>query len=195
MRNHDRQILGFPAGIVIRNSGFPSFPSFSGFSGFSGILDFSDSPSFHDFPGFPVGEDPGKQWKLDGREGKQLIGGADELVVSGFPRGGYGNRDVEEAEIGVLAVENEDNGGVEADDGGSKRERDDAFLPIHAQKRAFFGHELASEWNSNRIRIDIPHLSIHCASKSLRSASLPPPPSRYPRLCGSLFRPRSLKRP
>ena len=173
MRNHDRQILGFPAGIVIRNPGFSSFPSFSGFSG---ILDFSDSPSFHDFPGFPVGEDPGKQWKLDGREGKQLIGGADELVVSGFPRGGYGNRDVEEAEIGVLAVENEDNGGVEADDGGSKRERDDAFLPIHAQKRPFFGHKLEHKWNSNGIRIGIPRFSIRCASESLRFASHLPPP-------------------
>lgn len=57
-------------------------------------------------------------------------------------RGKYGNRDVKEAEIGVLAIENQDNGGVEADDGGAKGEGNDAFLPIHAQKRPFFGHEL-----------------------------------------------------
>ena len=151
MRNHDRQMLGFPAGIHIQK------------------------PGFHSFSGFSGGEHPGKQWKLDGREGEQLIGGADELRMSDS-RGKYGNRDVKEAEIGVLAIENQDNGGVEADDGGAKREGNDAFLPIHAQKRPFFGHKLEHKWNSNGIRIDIPRFSIRCASESLRSASLLPPP-------------------
>ena len=151
MRNHDRQMLRFPAGILIQK------------------------PGFHSFPGFSGGEHPGKQWKLDGREGEQLIGGADELRMSDS-RGKYGNRDVKEAEIGVLAIENQDNGGVEADDGGAKREGNDAFLPIHAQKRPFFGHKLEHKWNSNGIRIGIPRFSIRCASESLRSASLLPPP-------------------
>ena len=76
MRNHNGREIGLPAGIIHRRSGFAA------------------------------GEHKGKQWKLDGREGKQLIGRAHKLQNQSFPRGWYSNGDVKEAEIAALAIEN-----------------------------------------------------------------------------------------
>lgn len=67
-------------------------------------------------------------------------------------RGENGDGNEEETEIGARAIEDQNNRGMESGDGGAEREGNAALQRGHAQKRAYFGHELESmEFDGIRI--------------------------------------------